>query len=101
MIMASKIEITKAEVDKIVAELNAEKTNIDGDGKKLNSELEAINKAWEGTDAVAYTAKMKDDYGFLLEKFSESLQSYADFLGGVYGEYEKLDNTYVSKTIEV
>lgn len=99
--MASKIVITKSEVDGIVTELQAEQVNIAGDSKKLNSECDSIEKAWEGTDAVAYIAKMKDDYVFLLDKLNESLQSYIDFLNGVYGEYEKHDTKFAGMTIEV
>ena len=99
--MASKIVITKSEVDKIVQELQAEKTNITGYVESLTKECDAIQQAWEGTDAIAYIAKMKDDYGFLLKKFNESLESYADFLSGVYGEYEKHDTKFAGKTIEV
>ncbi len=99
--MANRIVITKSEVSNIVSELQAEQTNITGYGKKLNSELDAVNKAWEGTDAVAYTGKMRDDYVFLLGKLNESLQSYIDFLNGVYGEYEKHDTKFAGMTIGV
>ena len=99
--MASKIVITKSEVSNVVSELQAEQNNITGYRKKLNSECDAINKAWEGTDATAYIAKMKDDYVFLLGKLNESLQSYIDFLNGVFGEYQKHDDKFKGMTIEV
>lgn len=99
--MASKIVITKSEVDNIVSNLQDTYKDIATDAKTLNTETEAINEAWKGTDAVAYTAKMKDDYVFLLEKLNESLQSYTDFLSGVYGEYDKHNSKFEGMTIEV
>lgn len=98
---ADKIVITKANVEKVVSELRAEQENIKNYNKNLGTELESINKAWEGADATKYTNKMKDDYSVLLEAFSESLTSYIDFLEKVYGEYKSFDDEYAGKTIEV
>ncbi len=99
--MAEKIGITKSAVDGIVSELQGEKEKIDGYVTSLDKELESINTAWQGSDATKYTAKMKDDYKVLLTEFNTSLQSYIDFLSGVYGEYEKLDEKFVADKIEV
>ena len=99
--MASKISITKASVDKIVSDLQAEKENITSYITKLDSELGNINNAWKGKDATKYTAKMQDDYKVLLTEFNESLQSYIDYLSHVFEEYKKVDEKYAAESIEV
>ena len=43
-----KVGYTESEVKSIVAKLEEEKTNLDGYTKKLNTELDKINEAWEG-----------------------------------------------------
>ncbi len=99
--MADKIGITKAGIDSIVSELNSDHGDIDGYSTTLNKELEFINEKWTGTDATKYTAKMKDDYAVLLKEFNESFQSYIDFLGGVFGEYKRVDDEQAAKEIGV
>jgi len=99
--MAEKIGITKSAVDEIVSELQGEKEKIDTYVTSLDRELESINNAWQGSDATKYTAKMKDDYKVLLTEYNDSLQSYIDFLSGVFGEYQKLDDKFAADKIEV
>lgn len=99
--MADKIVITQANVANVVSELRAEQTNIGNYKSNIETELDNINKAWEGADAIKYTQKMRDDYAVLLEAFNESLESYINFLDKVYGEYERFDNEYAGKSIEV
>ncbi len=98
---ADKIVITQANVANVVSELRAEQEKIGSYKSNLETELDNINKAWEGADATKYTQKMRDDYNVLLEAFNESLASYINFLEKVYGEYEQFDNEYAGKTIEV
>lgn len=99
--MASKIGITKSEVNKIIDYLEEEKENIDGYATKLDTELADIDTAWKGADATKYTNKMRSEYKQQLKDLNESLQSYIDFLSGVYDEYQKLDDKFAAETIEV
>lgn len=99
--MADKIVITQANVANVVSELRAEQANLENYKTNIETELDNINKVWEGADAIKYTQKMRDDYAVLLESFNESLESYINFLEKVYGEYEKFDNEYAGKSIEV
>ena len=99
--MAEKIGITKASVDNIVNELQSEQGKITNYISKLDTELGNINQAWQGADATKYTAKMRDDYKVQLNQFNESLQSYIDYLSGVFGEYQKLDEKFIAESIEV
>ena len=99
--MDNNIVITKSEVDSIVADLQAEKDKISGYVRTLANEVSYINNAWKGVDATLYMSKMNDDYGVLLSDFNKCLQTYITYLEKVYSEYEKLDNTYASKTIGV
>lgn len=99
--MANKIGITKAGVDNIVSDLQGEKEKITGYISKLDTELGNINTAWVGSDATKYTSKMRDDYKVLLQELNESLQSYIDYLGGVFGEYQKHDEKFAAESIEV
>ncbi len=99
--MADKIVITQANVAKVASELRAEQTNLETYKSNIETELDNINQAWQGADATKYTQKMRDDYAVLLEEFNKSLESYINFLEKVYGEYERFDNEYAGKTIEV
>ena len=99
--MAESIGITKTSVDSIVSNLQAEQEKITGYMKTLDTELGNVNQAWQGSDATKYTEKMRDDYKVLLKEFNDSLQSYIDYLSGVFAEYKKLDDKFVDTKIEV
>lgn len=99
--MASKIGITKSEVNKIIDYLEEEKENISTYITKLDTELGAIDDAWKGADATKYTNKMRSEYKKQLKSLNESFQSYIDFLSGVYDEYKKLDDKFAAESIEV
>jgi len=99
--MAEKIESNKSGIDTIVNELQEQKDDIATYMTKLDKELENINEAWKGSDAVLYTSKMKDDYKVLLTEFNTSFQSYIDYLSGVFEEYKKVDEKMASEKIEV
>ena len=97
----AKIEITKASVDKIIGDLQAEKNNIGTFMTKLDTELGDVNNAWSGKDATKYTKIMRNDYKRVLKELNDSYQSYIDFLSNVYSEYKKVDDKYVAEKIEV
>ena len=99
--MASKIGITKGDVDNIVRELSEEKENIEKYITKLDTELGNINDAWKGLDATKYTLKMRQDYKATLESYVTSYQSYIDFLSSVYDAYKNLDDKFAGEKIEV
>lgn len=99
--MGDKIAISAEMVKSIVTKLREDQEKIIGYKETLCTELDAINKAWEGADATLYTDKMRDDYSLLLEEFGKCLESYIDFLDKVYDEYKKFDAEYAGKTIEV
>ena len=99
--MADRIGITKSGVDGIVSDLQEEQKKITDYTSKLDTELGNINQAWKGADATKYTEKMQDDYKLLLKEYNESLQSYIDYLSGVFGEYQKHDEKFAGEKIEV
>ena len=99
--MGDRIAISDGDVKRIVAKLKEDQEKIIEYKETLCTELDAINKAWEGADATLYTDKMRDDYSLLLEEFGKCLESYFDFLDKVYGEYKAFDAEYAGKTIEV
>ncbi len=99
--MANKIGITKANVDKIVSELQEEKKNIGTYITKLDTELTDINSAWEGADATKYTKKMQEDYKKVLQDLNDSFQTYIDYLSEVFDAYKKLDDKFKNDKIEV
>ena len=100
--MASeKIVITNSSVASVVSTLRQEFDSIKSCISTLDNELGSINKAWEGAAATKYTEKMKDDYAVLLQELVNTLQSFSDFLSKVFSEYEKFDNEFAGKTIEV
>ena len=95
------IAISKEGILKIVENLQMQKDNIDKYASSLKTSVDSINNAWKGADATLYMSKMNDDYSILLSDFTKCLQSYIDFLNQVFSEYEKHDNEYESKAIEV
>ena len=97
----AKIEITKASVDKVIGDLQAEKNNLSTFSTKLDTELADVNKAWEGKDATKYTRIMKNDYKRVLKELIDSYQGHIDFLANVYNEYKKVDEKFVNEKIEV
>jgi uncharacterized protein YukE len=99
--MAEKITVTKSGIDAIVSDLQEQKESIASYITKLDTELGSINTAWKGKDATKYTSKMQDDYKVLLTEFNTSLQSYIDYLSHVYDEYKKVDDKFVTESIEV
>lgn len=101
MAALDKIIITSEKVAEVVEVLRTEYNKIKNYKKTLDTELEKVNSAWEGLDAIKYTKKMRDDYAILLEEFSESLETYIIFLEKVYGEYEHFDNEYLEKHINI
>ena len=96
-----KIEISNANVSNIVQELTNEKTRISGYIENLKTQCDYINQAWKGADATAYMSKMNDDYTVLITDFVKCLDSYISYLSQVFSEYQKIDETYASQTIEV
>ena len=99
--MAEKIGITKSRIDSIISEMQNEQENIASYITKLDTELGNVNEAWKGADATKYTIKMKDEYKTLLTELNESLQSYIDFLSGVFAEYQKLDEKFAGEKIDI
>ena len=101
MTTLDKIIITPEKVTEVVELLRTEQNKIKTYKKTLENELDKINNAWEGIDAIKYTKKMRDDYAILLEEFNDSLESYINFLEKVYNEYEYFDNKYLEKHINI
>ena len=99
--MASKIGVSKANIDSIVKELETEKDNLTSYISKLDTELSNINDTWKGVDATKYTGKMRQDYKESLESFVKCFQTYIDFFSGVYEEYKYLDDKFAAEKIEV
>lgn len=101
MATSEKITITPGKVTEVVEILRTEQIKIKTYKKTLDNELEKVNNAWEGIDAIRYTKRMRDDYALLLEEFNKSLASYIDFLEKVYSEYERFDNEFSEKRINI
>ncbi len=97
----TKIVVSSEGLSRLSTELENEKVSITGYIKNLNNELDAISTSWQGADATKYLAKMKDDYSYLLDEYNNSLESYSEYLGKVFSEYEKIDNKYQGMKIEV
>ena len=95
------IAISNSKVKSIVSMLREEKENIDGFLSSLNVEVDNINVAWQGQDALAYINKMKNDYNVLIDDFNKCLDTYIEFLNGVFNEYDTFNDEYLSRKIEV
>ena len=101
MASSERIVITSSNVNKVVSGLKTEQEKITGYITNLDTELGKVNEAWKGADAIKYTEKMKDDYSVLLTNLNECLGTHIEFLSKVYSEYERIDNEFTGKTIEV
>ncbi len=97
----AKIEVTKASLDQIISDLQAEKNNINTFMSKLDTELGDINSAWEGADATKYTKIMRHEFKTNMKDLNDVYQSYIDFLSSVFGEYKKVDDKFAAEKIEV
>ena len=97
----TKIVVSGEALSRLASELVMEKESIGSYVKNLGTELDQISTSWQGADATKYLAKMKDDYSYLLEEYNSCVDSYAEYLGKVFSEYEKMDNKYQSTKIEV
>jgi len=89
----SDINVTDSGIEEIIENLETEKTNIDNYIDTLNSELTKINSAWSSSGSIMYTSKMKDDYSLVLASLSESLNTYIQYLSGVFNEYSSFDES--------
>lgn len=69
--------------------------------KQFDTIIGNINTAWEGDDALKYINTMKEKYIVEMLKLQAILNSYGTYLSKVPGVYDTLDETFLSKTIDV
>lgn len=72
---------------------------------KILSELERgttdLGNAWEGEDYQAFQKKIHQDYHDNINAFSKCLKEYADYLYNSSTAYQKLEDIFKDKEIEV
>jgi len=96
-----EILIKKDAVDNITKELTGEYNNINNYIKSIDDSLEKVELTWRGKDAEEYVKKMKDNYKKPLQDFNDSLKSYIDYLENFFKEYERMDNSFFERKLEI
>ncbi len=77
-----------------ISEINEDiKKNI-GD---ITTKLEGVNEAWKSPGSRRFVNALLDDYLYDLNKLSEAIEDYANFLKYVYPTYDEVERTYKSK----
>jgi len=98
--MADIIGYSESGLSKLTNDLNAKKDQISSVTVNIKSSMDRVESSWKGIDATLFTNKMRDDYVFLLKKYTTSLASYIKFINEAKKEYKKHDETFASKKID-
>lgn len=97
----TKIAIAKDSVSTIANEFNNEAITLNDMVKLLDEEVNAIDNAWSGADAVNYLKNMRDNFKSAMTAFSEAMNDHSAFLTKVPAEYENVDEEFRNRVIEV
>ena len=84
---SSQIKESAYAIDKIISELMAITRTL-GDG-------------WQGSDYESFQQKITKEYQDNLNEFSKRLKEYAVYLENASNAYQKLENIFKDKEIEV
>ena len=73
----------------------------DNEIKKLNNVIDKINVSWSGSDSLKYINAMKLSYLPQLKKHSNEIMRYGNYLKSVPSKYDKVDEMFSSKEIDI
>ena len=76
-------------------------SDMDSNINHLNQVLDNISASWAGDDATKFITAFRDNVINDLNKLSDILEEYSDFLETSVSSYEALDSAFVSKQISV
>ena len=76
-------------------------SDINSNINHLNQVIDNISTSWSGDDATKFITAFRDNVINDLNKLSEIIEEYSDFLETSVSSYEALDNAFVSKQISV
>ena len=85
----------------IAKNIKKSQSDIDDEIKHLNQIIDNINASWGGDDATKFISSFRDNVINDLNKLSNVLEEYSEFVENAVGSYEALDSAFVSKQISV
>lgn len=75
--------------------------SLNDDISRLNSTIDSLSSSWEGDDATKYINTMRDVYLSDLQKLSEIVTEYGEYLRGAAEAYSNIDDKFSSRSIDV
>lgn len=85
----------------IAKNIKNSQNDINSNIEHLNQVIDNISASWVGNDATKFVTSFKDNIIGDLNKLSEVLEEYSNFLESAVSSYEALDSAFVSKHISV
>ncbi len=96
-----KIIVKKDEINQCANKLINSSEELRNELLIVQSVLNSINDAWAGLDAIKYIKVLEQKYILELEKLSDCIENYGNYLKGVPDDYARVDEIYASKKINV
>lgn len=91
-----KIMVTER-LNKDVAAIEKGAESILSNIKRLSSVVDSVKNFWAGSDADSFCKKINDDAIPALNKYYDSLMTYANYLKKVGVVYQRLEESYDEK----
>ena len=82
-------------------EINDFISDLETEYNKITTSINDLKKGWDGNRANEFYKELEQNYLPNLKKSIGKLKDYYDFLSSVPKAYEKLDESYKNKKIEV
>lgn len=96
-----KIKIDNANIESLGNKVLACGEDLEKGANRLNSIIDSINSAWEGSDSLKYVKSLQTKMQPVLKDLTKEINNYGLYLKNVPNAYDALDEEYASKEIEV
>lgn len=95
-----KIEIDTYTIKHLGNDLLKQIEDLEANITRLKQIVEKTSEVWEGKDAEAFRIAMEETNLVELERLSENLKGYGEYLRDVPEVYKSLDEYFKNKSIE-
>lgn len=95
-----KIEIDTYTIKDLGNKLLNQVEDLEANITRLKNIVETISEVWEGKDANAFRIAMEETNIVEMERLSENLKKYGEYLRDVPEVYKSLDEYFRNKSIE-
>ena len=96
-----KIKIDNANIESLGNKVLSCNETLESDVQRLNTIIDSINQAWEGSDSLKYINALKNKMEPVLKDLTNEVNNYGLYLKNIPNTYDILDEEYASKKIEV